>query len=174
MLKNRGTTLIEIMIALFILATAMIPIASIMGYGGRATSKDARRILAIQLLDKTLRQMLQTDYDKIPTGKNIQKGFEGIALGDVTSGQDQGYPFNISLDSEYVNPANFKYRGVDVNRPTFKADSPVGDDFLPEETLSLNNVVIRLTVTVTWNEQQNLPVSVSAMTFRADFQRRTG
>ncbi len=174
MLKKSGTTLIEIMIALFVLASAMIPIASIMGYGGRATSKDARRILAMQLLDKTLRQMLQADYDEIPIGKNIQNGFEGIALGDVTAGQDKGFSFNISLDSEYVNPVKFKYRGVGVNRPTFKADSPVGDDFLPEETISLNDVVIKLTVTVTWNEQQNLPVSVSAMTYRADFQRRTG
>ena len=47
---KRGITLIEIVMAMLIMASVMIPVASIMGYGGRATVKDARRIAAIQLL----------------------------------------------------------------------------------------------------------------------------
>lgn len=169
--KNMGTTLLEILIALFILATAMIPIASIMGYGGRATTKDSRRIVAIQLLDKTLRKLLQEPFTQIPVGTGIQTGFNGISLGDVKT--EQGNSYKIFLDSEFVNPTVFAYQGVDVNRPAFKADSPVSADFLAAENLTLNDVVLRLTVRVEWLEQGNLPVSVSALTFRADFERRT-
>ena len=170
--SRKGTTLLEIMIALFILATAMIPIASIMGYGGRATTKDARRIIAIQQLDKTLRRLLREPFPQIPLGANVQTGFNEVALGKITV--EQGYSYNVSLKSEYVNPTVFTYQGVNVNRPTFKEDQPVAADFLAAENLTLNNVVLRLTVTVSWTEQGNLPVSVSAMTFRANLERRTG
>lgn len=169
---KRGTTLLEIMIALFIMAAAMIPIASIMGYGGRATSKDSRRIVAIQLLDKTLRQLLQEPFDQIPVGANVQASFNGVRLGNVVS--DQGESYAVTLNSQYENPVNFSYCGLDVNRPTFQGDNPIADDFLPVEVLALNDVVLRLEVTVQWNEQTNLPVSVSAITYRANFQRRNG
>jgi hypothetical protein len=169
---NNGTTLLEILIALFIMATAMIPIASIMGYGGRATSKDARRIVAIQLLDKTLRQLLQQSFDDIPVAKNVQTGFNGIRLGDVVA--ENGETYNLRLNSEFVNPARFAYQGVDVNRPKFNGSNPVAADFTAQENLVLNDVILRLELLVQWNEQKDLPVSVSAVTFRADFNRRSG
>lgn len=170
--EKSGTTLLEIMLALFIMAAAMIPIASVMGYGGRATSKDARRIAAIQLLDKTLRQLLQEPFDQIPVGNNIQAGFNSIKLGSVVSGQ--GATFTVILNSQYENPTDFSFCGIDVNGAAFNGNNPVVADFLPAENLSLNNVVLRLQILVQWTEQKTLPVSVSAITFRANFQRRNG
>ncbi|GAB4278169.1 MAG: hypothetical protein Kow0029_21350 [Candidatus Rifleibacteriota bacterium] len=169
---RKAVTLIEIMLALLIMAGAMIPIASLMGYGGKATSKDARRIAAIQILDKTLRQILQEPFADIPVGKNIQVPFKNVRLGAVKSEQGQNY--TVILNSSFVNPTNFAYCGVNVNRPSFKGDNPVAADFLAAETLTLSDVVLRVEVTVQWVEQGNLPVSVSAVTFRANFKRRTG
>lgn len=167
-----GVTLIEIIIALLIMTSVMIPVASIMGYGGSATMKDARRIAAIQLLDKTMRMLLQEEFGQIPVGNNIVVPFNSVVLGNVTA--ENGTAYTVVLDSEFVSPADFAFQSVNVNSPTFKTDEPVAADFLPAETLSLNNCVMRIRITVRWLEQQNLPVEVSAISFRADFTRRTG
>ncbi len=169
---NRGVTLLEIMMALLIMASAMIPIASLMGYGGRATSKDARRIVAMQTLEKTLRQLLVEPYDEIPTGKALKKKFNNVELGTIVT--PAGYQYEVELDSSYVSPVSFSYKPVKVNLPAFKADNPKDTDFAPAETLSLTDCVLELQVKVTWKEQQNLDVAVSAMTYRANFQRRDG
>lgn len=109
---NRGVTLLEIMMALLIMSSAMIPIASLMGYGGRATSKDARRIVAIQTLEKTLRQLLVEPYDEIPTGKALKKKFNNVELGTIVT--PAGYQYEVELDSSYVSPVNFSYQPVKV------------------------------------------------------------
>ncbi|HOY65723.1 MAG TPA: prepilin-type N-terminal cleavage/methylation domain-containing protein, partial [Candidatus Ozemobacteraceae bacterium] len=81
----RGVTLIEIMLALFILASAMIPIASLMGYGGKATLKDNRHIVGIQVLQQTATLLLQAPYRDIPVGTNLATyATQPILLGDVT------------------------------------------------------------------------------------------
>ncbi len=170
--SDRGVTLLEIMMALLIMASAMIPIASLMGYGGRATSKDARRIVAIQTLEKTLRQLLVEPFDQIPVGKAIKKKFNNVELGTVVT--PAGYQYEVELDSDYVSPLNFSYQAVKVNLPSFKADNPKATDFAPAETLSLTDCVLELQVKVTWKEQQALDVFVSAMTYRANFHRRDG
>ncbi|MDD2997819.1 MAG: hypothetical protein PHV05_02085 [Candidatus Riflebacteria bacterium] len=167
-----GVTLLELMLALLILSSAMIPIASLMGYGGRATSKDARRIVAIQTLEKTLRQLLQEPFDQIPVGNAVKTSFNGVDLGNITS--SAGYSYEVELSSKYVSPVDFAFQNVKVNLPTFDPGAPQASDFADKESLSLANCVIELIVKVTWNEQKNLPVEVSAMTYRANFRRRNG
>lgn len=170
--RSDGVTLIEIIIALLVATFAMIPTASIMGYGGRATVKDARRIIAIQTLDKTMRQLLQEDYDVIPTGNGISTSFGIVTLGNITS--QSGTEYIIILDSEYISPVHFAYQNVNVNLATFKTDEPEPGDFMAPETLTLNDCIKALKVTVRWNEQANIPVEVSAISYRADFARRNG
>ncbi|OGK06147.1 MAG: hypothetical protein A2W80_15425 [Candidatus Riflebacteria bacterium GWC2_50_8] len=169
---KRGITLIEIVMAMLIMASVMIPVASIMGYGGRATVKDARRIAAIQLLEKTMRVLLQEDFAAIPTGNSLQASFGNVVLGNITS--DAGTVYTVSLDSEFISPAKFAFNGVNVNSPTFKTDEPAAEDFMTSETLSLNNCVKQVRITVRWMEQQTTPVEIAVISYRADFTRRTG
>lgn len=170
--KSKGVTLLEIMIALLIMTSAMIPIASLMGYGGRATSKDARRIVAIQTLDKTLRQLLNEPFTEIPVGSGIKKTFNKVELGTVKT--QAGYEYDVEMSSRYISPVNFSYQNVKVNLPSFKPEAPLASDFAPVEILSLTNCVLELIVKVSWKEQQNLTVDVSAMTYRANYHRRSG
>ncbi len=170
--RTSGVTLLEIMMALLIMTTAMIPIASLMGYGGRATSKDARRIVAIQTLEKTLKQLLNEPFAEIPIGDALKTTFNKVELGKIVT--SAGYQYDVELKSRYVSPVNFSYQNVKVNLPSFKPDNPQATDFAPAETLSLTNCILELTVKVSWKEQQTLTVDVSAMTYRADFHRRNG
>lgn len=172
MRSRAGVTLLEIMIALLIMSSVMIPISSIMGYGGAATSKDARRIAAIQTLDKTMRQILQEQYELIPVAADNQTSFSGVTLGNIVS--DTGASYTVILDCQFVSPVVFAYQDVKVNSPSFKTDDPEAGDFLAAEDLTLNNCVKFVRVTVRWMEQQNIPVEVSAVSYRADFTRRTG
>jgi len=170
--KNNGVTLLEIMIALLIMTSAMIPIASLMGYGGRATSKDARRIVAIQTLDRTLRQLLNEPFTEIPVGNGIKKTFNKVELGTIKT--QAGYEYDVELSSRYISPVTFSYQSVKVNLPSFKPDKPLASDFAPTETLSLTDCIIELVVKVSWKEQQTRTVDVSAMTYRANYHRRSG
>jgi len=170
--KTAGVTLLEIMIALLIMASVMIPISSIMGYGGAATSKDARRIAAMQILDKTMRQILQEPYGIIPMGNGLQTSFGGVALGNVVS--SNGTVYTVILNCEFESPAVFAYQGVKVNSPAFKTDDPESGDFLAAENLSLSDCVKSFQVIVRWTEQQTIPVEISAVSYRADFTRRSG
>lgn len=170
--RSSGVTLLEIMMALLIMTTAMIPIASLMGYGGRATSKDARRIVAIQTLEKTLRQLLNEPFAEIPVGNALKTSFNKVELGTIVA--SAGYQYDVELSSRYVSPVNFSYQNVKVNLPSFKPDDPKATDFAPPEALSLTNCILELTVKVSWKEQQTVTVDVAAMTYRADFHRRDG
>lgn len=167
-----GLTLLEIMFAMLILAGAMIPVASLMGYGGRATGKDARRIAGIHILQKTVQQLLKEPFEDIPLGNNLETSFNEVSLGNVVS--EQGNTYKVILSSQYVNPATFNYRGINVNRSGFDEGNPLATDFLAAKNLVLNDVVIKLELKVEWLEQKDLPVSVSAVTYRADFERRSG
>lgn len=168
----KGTSLLEIVIALLIMTSAMIPIASLMGYGGRATSKDARRIVAIQTLEKTVRQLLQEPFTEIPLGKSVKASFNGVDLGKIVS--PAGYEFEVELSSQYVSPVDFSFQNVKVNLPAFKPENPLPGDFSDPETISLANCVLELIVKVSWSEQKTLPVNISALTYRANFHRRNG
>lgn len=165
-----GITLLEIIIALLIMTSVMIPISSLMGYGGSATKKDARRITAIQLLDKTMREILQTEFKLIPVGNDIKTPFGATHLGTVTS--SAGVEYTVSLSSNYISPAVFSFQNIRVNLPDFKPEEPKDTDFTGAETISLANCVKSLIVTVSWVEQQSIPVQVSAISYSADFARR--
>jgi len=148
----------------------MIPIAGLMGYGGKATLKDARRITAIQMLDKTMRSLLSEPFNEIPIGNNIVKSFNNITLGDVSV--PNGVVYSVKLTSQHINTA-FDYKTVNVHTEKFNDTNPLSTDFGSDETLTLNDSVLKLSLTVSWTEEKSKEVQVSAITFRANFSRRT-
>lgn len=163
--KSAGVTLTEIMFAMLILVSAMIPVSSLMGYGGRATSKDARRIVAIQNLEKTMRQIMQAPYDDIPIAKNILKDFSGVNLGEITA--PSGHKYSISMTSK-LEELRFNYLCVDVNNSDFT--KKINKDFFTaSETVTLASSAKEITIKVSWTENTSIPVEVSAVTYRANF-----
>jgi hypothetical protein len=60
--KNRGVTLTEILLALFILSAAFIPIIAVMSTGIRGTQKDETILRGVQLAQKTLNTALQLPF----------------------------------------------------------------------------------------------------------------
>ncbi|MDD2624087.1 MAG: hypothetical protein PHQ02_04635 [Candidatus Riflebacteria bacterium] len=169
--KNReGITLPEIIVATLILCLAMIPIAGLMGYGGKATLKDARRITAIQMLDKTMRSLLSEPFNEIPRGNNIVKSFNNISLGDVKA--SNGVTYSVKLTSQYMT-TSFDYKPVNVHTATFNEASPKPADFASVESLTLTDSILRLSLTISWTEEKSKVVQVSALTYRANFSRRT-
>ncbi len=168
----RGVTLIEIMLALFILASAMIPIASLMGYGGKATLKDNRHIVGIQVLQQTATLLLQAPYRDIPVGTNLATyATQPILLGDVTG--PNGTVYRVLLTSELV-PVSFSYYSVNVQNPGFSEAAPRPTDFLGPNTLNLTNCLKRLAIRVSWLEQGSARPEIHCVTYRADLNRRGG
>ncbi|HEY9069887.1 MAG TPA: hypothetical protein VIV61_06485 [Candidatus Ozemobacteraceae bacterium] len=167
---GRGVTLIEIMLALFIMASAMLPIASLMGYGGRATLKDNRHIVGIQLLQQTATLLLQAPYRDIPTGTDLAVyATPPIALGNVTG--PNGAVYRVLLTSELV-PVSFSYYSVNVQNAGFSEAAPRPTDFVGPNTLNLANCLKRLTIRVSWQEQGTVRPEITCVTYRADLNRR--
>jgi hypothetical protein len=61
-LARRGVTLTEIMLALFILSAAFLPIIGVMSTGIRGTQKDETILRGVQLAQKTLNTALQLPF----------------------------------------------------------------------------------------------------------------
>ncbi|MBF0545074.1 MAG: hypothetical protein HQM08_11595 [Candidatus Riflebacteria bacterium] len=133
-----GLSYLEIIIAVLIMTGTMIPIASMLGYGYRHSSKDYRNLAAIQLLESTLSQVLTADYDRIPTGllvAPINTGASDLPLGAVASG---GYTFNLSINVAEI-PVSFYYRPINVSNPTFLKNDSSTWIFDPPTRLNLDN-----------------------------------
>jgi len=174
--RKSGITLLEIMFAVIILATAMIPIASMIGFGFRGTMKDYRNIVALQLLESTLNQVQSAAYDTIPEGTHTTTlslvatdTNARIPLGTIASG---GYTFNVSLNVTGEN-VTFSYQSVQYNLAGFDEDNPATWQFSGVQTVSYNQAsglfarrVRRVVAIVDWTEPNAAPRTVRAVTFK--------
>ena len=167
--SRSGITLIEIMIATVILATALIPIASIMGYGAKSTQKDFTTIEAIQLLEKTGNSLIQQPFASIPTGSLTSypappTGFPPVVLGTITGRFNT--TFSVSVDSSFF-PITLAVRPVKVFTAGFNEAAPRDSDFDTAMTESFSNQVKKLVIAVAWTEPGGGSRRIEAVTYRA-------
>lgn len=167
-----GTSLLEIIMATVVLAVAMIPIAAMIGFGHRGTSKDFRNLTAIHLLEGTMRQVLAAEYDRIPIGtlaSPVDLGTFTLPLGTIASSA-ANYDLSLVVTGESVS---FAYQPIRVDLNTFVAsdaatwafDSPVSIDFNNSSAVNPFRVK-RVVGEVTWNEPEiNQQRSIKMMTF---------
>ncbi len=174
--RQSGITLLEIMFAVIILAAAMIPIASMIGFGFKGTMKDYRNIVALQLLESTLNQVQSAEYDAIPDGNHTTTLVliatdtnARIPLGNIASG---GYTFNVSLNVA-AQDVTFSYQSVLYNQPGFNENNPATWQFSGVQTVSYNQAsglfarrVRRVEAIVNWTEPNTAPRTVRAVTFK--------
>lgn len=172
----RGITLLEIMFALIILATAMIPIASMIGFGFKGTMKDFRNIVALQLLESTMNQVHSAAYDSLPEGTHTVPLLlvatdtnARIPLGAIASG---GYTFNVSLNI-VAQDVTFAFQAVRYDAPGFVASNPATWQFTGNQTISFNQAsglfarrVRRVEAVVNWTEPNAVARTIRAVTLK--------
>ena len=185
---KKGVTLVEIITATLILAGTMIPIANLMGYGAKATMKDARRIAAIQILDKTMRQLLAEDFKVFkensltnadtPTTWDVPICDGRIKLGEVYSNPtptnpQNGFKYNVTLTTKFV-PVTFSYKPIKVHDEGFNEAKPMPSNFEDtNDSISSDKDIVELTLTVSYEEhnKSKTPIALPANSYRANFLR---
>jgi len=167
-----GTSLLEIIMATVVLAVAMIPIAAMIGFGHRGTSKDFRNLTAIQLLEGTMRQVLVADYDHVPIGNltsPVDLGTFTLPLGTVAS-SSANYDISLRVTGESVT---FAYQPIRIDLNTFVASDAATWEFDSSTDITFDNSstmnayrVKRVIGQVTWNEpERNQQRSIRMLTF---------
>lgn len=63
--RHSGVSMIEIMVAFSILVMSILSISGLVSYGHRGTEKDFRNVLAIQILEEKMNQMLAASFSKV-------------------------------------------------------------------------------------------------------------
>lgn len=84
--KNKAVTMMEILIATFVLAVAFIPIIGVMGTGISATKKDEVILKAVQLGNSTMNTVMQLPFNDLVENR----GEGGVGVGSWTFGGDPG------------------------------------------------------------------------------------
>ena len=126
--SRRGVTLVELMLALLILAGVTLSVSSLMSYGHRSTQKDFRQVIALQMLTDRMNQLLNVSYASLSasiTGSAISNAVvAGVDLLTVTPSQAQQTPYTFTLNLTRV-PVTFGVQPIDVT-----VTSP---DFVPSD-----------------------------------------
>ena len=180
--RREGMSLLEILFATIILATALIPIASMIGFGFKGTMKDYRNLTALQLLESTMNQVLAADYDRIPPGSQTSTlaldATDACAILPLGLVASAGYAFTVSLGVTDVN-MTFSYQPLNYEAVGYIASNPATWQFDPVQTISLNQAsglyarrVRRVVGVVEWNEPNaGILRSVRAVTFKVKMKQ---
>lgn len=162
-----GLSLIEIMLAMAILASAFIPIIGVMGTAAKATDKDNRTIKAMELCQDKLNKALQFPFDGPVLGNTLNprggKRTFGTASETIKSGQISlhlgpgelidGIPFDSTLVSEDI-AATFS---VPVYDAFEKGEHSTNPDLWgwTDKKIGYTRVFSKYTVTVKWQDAGN-------------------
>lgn len=129
--SQSGVTLVELMLAMLILAGVTLSVSGLMSYGHRTTQKDFRQVIALQMLTDRMNQLLIVPYAslsaEIPaTSKSFTNtSVAGVDLSTVTPPQAQQTPYTFTLVLTRT-PVTFGIQPIDVSvtPPDFIKDQP--------------------------------------------------
>jgi len=180
--RRRGATLTEIMLAFLILATATLGSMGIMGYGHAGSAKDFRNVLALQLLENTMNQLLQQSFASmtVQMRRARQSTFNapilGIGLGPIDQGKEK---FDVVASLSMV-PVTYTYRPINVSwvTPEYDPDDPTtwrfGDVTKNQgefDGTALPYKLIKMQILVKWKEQGGrVNRQVEAISFVVDLE----
>ena len=160
---KKGMTLNEIMLAVVILAVAFIPIVGVISSSMKATEKDEHIIKAMQLCQEKLNIALQFPFEFFsPTNNPFDSTFESpnvngrlsLVLGDQ---QIKSITYNSTM-TVATETVRFSVPVVDFSRkPHDSCNNP--SSWINTETVIVNDMVKRYTVTVRWQEPGDNPAS---------------
>jgi type II secretory pathway pseudopilin PulG len=186
--ERAGISLIEIMIAFAILVVSAFSISGLISYGHRGTQKDFRNVLAIQLLEQKMNQVLTLSYEKVSDGLmagNTEITVEDtifkdtdyeIVLGDITVDKTD---YKATVKFEKV-PISFEVLPLEVDNTyefdevkTYKFGAETSDlaRFDGSNTKKNRYRTIKVTAKVTWTEPiVNVDREVNAVSFMVDLE----
>ena len=182
-LSRQGTTLLELIIAFFILVVAALSITGLMSYGHRGTEKDFRAVQAVQLLEDRMNRLLMLPAAQLLTSitaggstpQTFASALLGVPLGPVTIGAN-AFTVTATLNRQ---PVRFATRELDLlNAVNYNPSDPATWRFSDPSDAhgSFNGTtlpyrVVKIVVTVSWEELVNrkAPRSIEAVSFAVDF-----
>lgn len=164
--QKNGVTLIEIMLAMVILAMAFIPIMGVMGTSVKATDKDNRTIKAIEMCQKKLNKALQFPFKSQltpPVGGSFT--FGGVASETKKAGNiflqlgpnttEDGFKFITTLTTEDIG-VNFH---VPVYDPLAKEQNPNNPAMwgwgTADQVIPYTGVFTKYTMKIQWKDAGN-------------------
>lgn len=186
--QKAGVSLLEIMIAFTILVLAMLSISGLISFGHRGTEKDFRSVLAIQLLEKKLNQLLAISFTKV--ADEMMSGTDKLTV-DAT--QFTGTPYEIVMGNVTEHKTSYEVTAVLEKIPVSFSVRPLEIDnnyeFAKVETYKFGAItsslarfdgsnatknrfrVIKAQMTVKWMEPiVNVERKVEAVSFLVDLE----
>lgn len=129
--SERGVTLVELMLAMLILAGVTLSVSGLMSYGHRTTAKDFRQVIAVQMLTDRMNQLLIVPYASLSaalTGSPqtfTNTTVAGVNLANASPQQTPQTTFTFTLVLTRI-PVRFGVRPIDVSvtSPDFVKDQP--------------------------------------------------
>lgn len=155
---NKGMTLNEIMLAMVILALAFIPIVGAISSSMKATEKDDHIIKAMELCQEKLGIAVQFPFDFFSPGTYNTKqespntGGHRLILNLGEENFRINYTSSLEVTAENVS---FNVPMVDFTQKPEDYSNP--GNWIHTENVTINDMVKRYTVTVTWKEPGDAP-----------------
>lgn len=183
--NGSGITLLELMIAMFILAVAFIPVIASLGSSLSGTEKDERSITSLQLAQSALAAAIQFPFSALPT-------FAGGGNGPWTIGGDVNviqYPtspgvnemvmrvgrikvfkttYKLLLTIEDV-PLTFKFKTYNITEKDKFPTTPSSWGWA-NSSFSVQQVHHRYTMTAEWTEPDGKTKFCSLVSYKSDLK----
>lgn len=177
---NAALSLIEVILAMVILASAFIPIIGVMGTAAKATDKDNRTIKAMDLCQDKLNKALQFPFDDTDLANTLNPRGSVRKFGEfteviLTSGQIKlrlGPGENIDgviYDSMLVSTdatGTFHVPMYDAFAKGVASTTPSSWNWADKE-VDFERVFSKYAVTVKWKDQANRSQHYTLVSFKA-------
>ncbi|MBI3038259.1 hypothetical protein HYY75_04280 [bacterium] len=161
-------TLIEIVLAVAILAMAFLPIIGAMGSAMKGGEKDKRIVTAMHMAQSKLNAALQFPFNDIPANKGGLGTYGGAAAWNyatnsgrisLTLGPESGLQSELVITDE---PVSFTFQTYDPVQKSANPGNPAAWGWTPYGPPPLNNVFHKYILTVKWNEKTKPPTAPDA------------
>lgn len=183
--NGSGITLLELMIAMFILAIAFIPVIASLGSSLSGTEKDDRSITGLQLAQSALAAAIQFPFSDLPTFAGGGTGPWEIG-GDVDPIQYPSSPganemvmrvgrikvfkttYKLLLTIEDV-PLTLHFRTYDITKKDKFPTTPSGWGWT-DSSFAVQQVHHRYTMAATWTEPDGKTKFCSLVSYKSDLK----
>lgn len=162
--KNKGVTLVEILLACILMAGAFLPVMGVLSSSYKITDKDASTQTGVAVCQEKLNKVLQFPYDKFPEGTEIVGEFKSdntentviLKLGDEDNADNiNGVKYVSTLKVAYESITFHNIYLCDFNVKLEKPDNPelwlkkYSNFEIPASTHRIK----RYTVTTVWTDR---------------------
>ncbi|GAB4279261.1 MAG: hypothetical protein Kow0029_23100 [Candidatus Rifleibacteriota bacterium] len=178
---SAAMTLTEILLAMFFIAAAFIPVVGVLGSSMKATDKDDRTIKAVNICQQKLNQALQFPFGILEPGANQTRSYGTTSLETLYSSNDAN-KIVLTVGPEEIDGFKFKTVLTVTDRPgsfnvpmydPFEKGKP-GNENDPtkwgwtDEVIPYQGMYYQYTMTLTWKDKgSNLDKQYTLSSFKS-------